>query len=504
MRRKQLFLNISANFISVFISMAISFFLTPFIVKTIGKEAYSFVPISSNFLAYMGIFTVALTSMSSRFISLKIHGDDIEGANNYYSTSFYTSIYSAIVILILSFFVLNYLEYIIQIPSGILFDVKLLFLTMFLSFVINIATISFSISAFCMNRLDITNTISILGSFVRIMVLVILFKYFKPMVYYIGISSLAITLFQGLANYFVSKRILPILKISYCKVKTKIALELFSSGIWNSFGQLSSVLLTGLDLLIANIVLGASSSGTLAVAKAIPLALQTLISVLPTAFYPYLTILYAKESKEKFIKELHFTLKFTSIFVAIPIAGYIVLCSSFFSLWVPSVANSQLTLLSILTMISMVASFSLTPLVYIFAITNKLKWPSIAIFIVGISNVVIVLLLVMNTNFGLYAIAGISSILEMFRFLIFVPIYAAICLNEKKSIFYPSIFKSLVYIMILILIYSVIIFLKPVSNWLSFILTVMIMGIIGVVIGLLFMLNSDEKRKIREKIFKKV
>lgn len=502
MKKKQLIINIGANFVSVFVSLIISFFVTPYIVENLGKEAYAFVPISNNFVMYMSVLTLALTSMAGRFVTLKIHKNDVNGANRYYSTSFFTNLLIAIVWALICVLVILSLDRILDIPSGIFTDVKLLFIFMFASFVVNLATTTFSVAAYTSNRLDINSLINILGSVVRIIIIFVLFLLFKPKVYYIGISVFAYMLILGSLNWISSKKLMPQLKISPSLVKLSAIRELLGSGIWNSFIQLSNVLLTGLDLLIANIVLGSSAAGLLAVAKTAPMALQSLISVVPTAFSPYLTILYAKENREQFIRELLYTLKFTSILTGIPIAAYIALSDPFFRLWVPTTSGPELTMLSMLTMISSIAAFSIMPLFHIFTITNRLKWPSIAIFITGLTNILIVLFLIRNSNLGLYAIAGVSSVLEIFRCLIFVPLYSAYCIKIDCMIIYKPILKALAFMTLLVVSFLGIEYLIPAVSWLGLLIDGSLMVMIGLAIGIAFMVNNDERKKIFTPLFR--
>ena len=496
MKKKQLILNIGANFISVIVSLVISFFVTPYIVVNLGKEAYAFVPISNNFVLYMSVLTLALTSMAGRFVTLRIHKDDLNGANRYYSTSFFANLSIAMFWAAICILVVMSLDKLLNIPAGIFADVKLLFIFMFASFIVNLATTTFSVAAYTSNRLDINSLINIVGSIARILIIFVLFLLFKPKVYYIGVSVFAYMLILGALNWISSKKLMPQLKISLALVDLTAIKELLGSGIWNSFIQLSNVLLTGLDLLIANIILGSSAAGLLAVAKTAPMALQALISVVPTAFSPYLTILYAKENRNRFIKELLYTLKFTAILTGIPIAAYIALSDSFFKLWVPTTAGPELTMLSMLTMISSVAAFSIMPLFHIFTITNRLKWPSIAIFITGLSNILIVLVLIRYTNFGLYAIAGVSSILEIFRCLIFVPLYSAHCISIKPSIIYRPILKALAFMFLLVVASLGIVFLIPVVSWLRLLIDGAAMVVVGILIGIVFMINREERLKL--------
>lgn len=504
MKRKQIALNLIANIISVLIGLLISFFLTPYIVQTLGKDAYSFVPISNNFISYMSIFTLSMTSMTSRFVTIKFHSDDFESATEYFTTSFFSNLIMSLFVTIMSIFLVIFLDKIIVIPNGMVLDIKMLFAIMFFGFIFNLATTTFSVAYFSMNRLDIASMISIVGSFTRLILIYFLFKTFKPQVFYIGISMCAAIIVQGIMNYIASRKIATQLKISLIKFKINKAKELFISGVWNSFNQLSNILLTGVDLVIANLMIGVSASGTLAIAKTVPMALLTLINVVPIAFSPYLTILYAKADRQKFIDELKYTVKFTSILVAIPIAGFIAFSSDFFILWVPTIAGNQLTILSILTMLPLVASFSTMPLVFVFAITNRLKWPSIFVFISGLVNIVIVITLVKLTDLGLYAIAGVSSVLEIIRCLIFIPIYSAICLDQKKGIFYDIISRSIFYMIILVTSYYLLVSNALITNWTLLIVYSFISGIFGLIVGYFVMLDSLEKKKVQDLILSKI
>ena len=49
---KQLIINMSASFIAYGVSLFISFFLSPYIVRTIGVEANGFVGLANNFVSY--------------------------------------------------------------------------------------------------------------------------------------------------------------------------------------------------------------------------------------------------------------------------------------------------------------------------------------------------------------------------------------------------------------------------------------------------------------------
>ena len=69
-KNKQLLLNITSSLLTFIVGLGVNFFLTPFIVKHLGVEAYGFVNLSNNIISYAGLITVALNAMASRFIAI--------------------------------------------------------------------------------------------------------------------------------------------------------------------------------------------------------------------------------------------------------------------------------------------------------------------------------------------------------------------------------------------------------------------------------------------------
>ena len=80
-RNKQLAINITATVVSFVVNLGIQFFLTPFIVSSLGPAAYGFVGLSNNIITYTQLISVALHSMASRFITIKYTQGDVESAN---------------------------------------------------------------------------------------------------------------------------------------------------------------------------------------------------------------------------------------------------------------------------------------------------------------------------------------------------------------------------------------------------------------------------------------
>ena len=81
---KRLAINMIANIVAFVVQFGINFLLTPYIVHTLGSEAYGFVQLSNNIISWVGILTVALNSMSGRFICIEINRQNTKKAKEYF------------------------------------------------------------------------------------------------------------------------------------------------------------------------------------------------------------------------------------------------------------------------------------------------------------------------------------------------------------------------------------------------------------------------------------
>ena len=127
MKKKELLINMISSIVSFVITMGISFFLTPFIVGKLGREAYGFIGLINNIISYASVVTIALNSMAGRFITLKIHQDDNEGANIYFNSVLIGNIIMSIAFSLISLILLFNLGNIFHIPNSLNIDVKIAF-----------------------------------------------------------------------------------------------------------------------------------------------------------------------------------------------------------------------------------------------------------------------------------------------------------------------------------------------------------------------------------------
>lgn len=493
MSKKQLAINLTTNTIAFAVQFGINFFFTPYLIRTVGKEAYSFFPLANSFISYTSIITIALNSMASRFITIKIQQNDNPGANTYFNSVLVGNTYIALFLTLPSILMVVFANSILNIPPPILSDIQILFGLVFLSSIIGIATSVYGVATFAKNQLQrssIRNTQVNIG---RVLILLLLFYFFRPTILYFGIANLFVVTYILITDKKFTRQLLPEITINRAYFKTDAIKELLKSGVWNSINQLSLIILTNLDLLICNVLLGASDTGDFALVKTIPLFIQSFVGMLVGVFVPEFIILYAQNKRAELLTSINRSIKFMSIIMSIPLGFLLVYGLDFFRFWIPGEDPNKLYLLSNLTIIPLIITTSINTIFNVYTVTNKLKTPAIVLFITGVLNTLIIITLLKTTNIGILAIPLVSLALGVIQHLTFTPLYAAKCLEVKWDTFYKAIFRGLACCCGVMLISYAIKTNFECKTWLSLLVSGIMVGCLSLLLNFNIAFSRSEK-----------
>ena len=123
-RNSETAINLIGSLVAFSVNLLISFFLSPYVVKTLGVEANGFVSLANTFISYATLVTIALNSMAGRFITIAIHKEDYELANKYFNSVFIGNLIITIILLLPAIVCVMKLEFIINISSVLIIDCK--------------------------------------------------------------------------------------------------------------------------------------------------------------------------------------------------------------------------------------------------------------------------------------------------------------------------------------------------------------------------------------------
>lgn len=503
MTTRRLSINMAANLLAFAVNIGINFFLTPYIIKTVGAESFGFVGLATNFVNYASLLTIALNSMAGRFITINIYQNDFNNANKYYNSVLLANTFIAIILLFFSIICVMNLNRILNISTELYKDVQLLFSLLFMNFIVSTIGSVFAVATFAKNRLDLSSLRGIESNLLRASLLLGLFYFYKPSIAYLGIAALSASIYILSTNIYYTKTLLPQLTVKKKYFDIKSIKELLSSGIWNTIIRLGQLLLDGIDLLIANLIIGATAMGTLALAKTVPMFITYLVGVLAGVFMPSFTIQYARNNIFELIKDIKQSMKIMGIIVGIPISMLIAFGDIFYSLWTPSVDSWELQLLSIISVATIVVSGSINPIYNIFTVTNKLKQNALWLIGTGVLNTIIVLIILKTTSLGLYAIVGVSTTISIMRNLVFTAPYGAKYLNAKWNVFFSEIIKSIISITVVTMIAWSIRMVTDIDSWIELFLFGGVSALLGLIINCYLILNKSERKYILKKIMHK-
>lgn len=487
-------INLVTSIIAATINYGINFMLAPYLVSTVGSEAYGFVNLANNMVNYAAIITIALNSVAGRYITIMFHKGEKEKAGIYFNSVLLADIIMAVIVFVTFLPIIMKLEYVIEIPEDLIHSVKQLYFFVVINFLITVISNVFNIATYVKNMLYLTSIGNCLGALIRVFLLLILFGCFPVNVAYISLSMAVASIFLAVYNYFFTKKLIDI-RINWKKFSYRAVKELMASGIWSSVTKLSQILSDGLDLLVCNLGIGAYEMGQLSIAYTIPTIFSGLLSHISALFAPQQTYYYARGENDNVIKNLKYNMKFSAFFSSVICAGVIVYGREFFCLYVPGENINLIYQLSCIAICSVLFSGATSGLNNVFLLTDHLKENAVVWLVAGMFEAVLVIVLIMNTNFGIYAVAGVSKIVGAVLNMTYLPLYASKCLKVSKKTFYPTIIHYMIDVGALCTVFFMVKAILPkAENIQYFAIDILIVGGIGVLFNSFFLLEKKERK----------
>lgn len=507
-KKWHLAINLAAQAVAFLVNILISFFLTPYIVENVGREAYGFVALANNFVSYAQIITTALNSMASRFVTIEIHRKNKEQVNRFVSSILIANIVISIVLIIPFAICLCSVRTLVDTPA-LIGDVTVLWAFIFMNFLISLIGNIFSIATYACNRLELSNLRLIEANLLKCAVLLAAYVFLTPHVWYIGFSSMVFTVYSLVKNIKYTKRLLPDMQIQIRYFDFEKIKMLVLSGIWNSISSLGNILTNGLDLLITNLLISAAAMGTISISKTVPTYILSLFSSLSNVFQPGITIAYAKHDFEGMKKQLIQAIMILGMIACIPMAILFAYGEVFFQLWVPSQDADVLQKLAIVGCLEFPLVLSMEPMWGIFTAVNKIRQSALVVFfkaVTGLGTTFIVLQFCSSDLQRMFVICGITSLFNILMSLTFLPLYGAYCLHLKWYTFYSPMFKNVFSVGIITTVSIQIRFLLRPDSWFELVLAGVLTSILALVLNyfLLFYGKSNEDIVLIKKLQMKI
>lgn len=502
--KAMLALNMLCSILSFAVTLGISFCVSPYIVKHLGAEANGFTTLANDFISYATILKVAMNSMGSRFITISYIRGEKDKACKYYSALFFGDLFLCTILSVASIYMVVHLENIVNISPGLVNDVKILFALLFFNFIFNTVTSVWLTATFITNKVYLDKIREVQGSLLRVAVVWILFVFLKPRIYFVAIGIVIASFLQNGFSLYYKVHLAPDLKASYQQFSFKYIKEILFSGIWNAFAQMGSLFFSGMDLIISNLWISPLEMGVLAISKTVPNALSGLNSAIQSVFTPALVGDYARGGNAAIAHSVKSNAKTIMIISTIPLCFLMVYGESFYDLWQPTQDAARLQILSVLACAATAITSCAMSVYNVFTVVNKVKQLSIATLITGVVSFIVTFLLVRNTELGIMAVAGVSSVMFVLRSLLWGLPMAAKYLKLKWTEFYPLVGYNILIVFFMNIIGIVLRIFIPHETWIQLILSGILFACIGLVVNVFVVLNKNEKMAVYNALEKRM
>jgi membrane protein EpsK len=435
-------LNLLSNIAYFIINIIIGLLLVPYFISTLGVAAYGLIPLATSITGYVALVISSLNTAVSRFLTVDLQKEDYAAANRTFNTSLFGL--SAIIALMVPVVIAVSwsIPILFNVPAGQETEVMLLFLGVCMAFLIRAWSGNFTVQLFAYNRLDLQNIISIVNIVVQTGLILLLFHFFQPNLAFIGGSYLIGAIVASIVSIIFAKRVCPFLKISIRSFDRLRVKDLCGMGGWVVINQIGSLLFVQIDLIVVNMLFGATSAGEYAIALQWVVLLRAIAGVLSCVLTPVIFTYYARQQTDQLIKISKSAVKLMGLAMALPIGLVCGFAPQLLTVWVGSTFAYLAPLMIILT-IHLAVNLAVLPLFAINVAFNKVSVPGIITLIMGIWNFALAIILSSYTGWGYYGVAIAGAIVLTLTNVIITPWYTARILKIPSSTFVRSILPGI-------------------------------------------------------------
>ncbi|MBP3953150.1 MATE family efflux transporter [Bacillus suaedae] len=502
--KDNLIYNLGASILTFLLTVFITFWMTPLIITNLGTEAYGFIPLTQQVISILSVLTFALSSVIARFLAISISKGNNRKAEEYFNTYLVSTLFGAIIIIVIIVILITKINKLIDVPEYLLTDVKLAIFFGGTLVIITFINSLFLAGPFAVNKLYITKGIEAINAVTKGAAILLLLTVLSPKIWYINLAAMIAGVISLLLSIFFFKKLIPVIAINFKRFNLNILKELLSSGIWNSIGQIGVILFLSVEIILANIIFGASKAGVYGAMLQLPLLLRTVANITSSVFAPVIIKNYASKNMEALINYCNKSVKLNGLLIALPASLICGFAGSILNIWLGPefVAHKWLLILSCAYLI---ITLSPLPLNHIFTAVNKLMFPGLATIMLGVINLILAISLSVYTNLGLYGIVLAGAISLIAKNVIFIPIYSSLVTNQPLRKYFVGLLYPIIGASFVIILSIIIQFYFQVNNFWDLMLAGTIITIGYILFSFFLLFNKEEKSYLLNiyKLFKK-
>jgi membrane protein EpsK len=488
----QIPLNLISNIAYFLVNVVIGILLVPYFLSTLGIAAYGLIPLATSITGYVTIVIDSLNTSVSRFLTVDLHHEDYKAANRTFNTAFFGLSIIIVCMIPVAIVVSWLIPALFHVPQGQDTGMTLLFIGVCMSFFIRAWSGNYTVQLFAYNRIDLQNIVNLTNVVVQTGLIVLFFFFFGPHIALIGGAYLIGAIVASVVSIILAKRICPHLRVSFHSFDRSKVRDIFSMSWWVVINQIGSLLFLQIDLIVVNLIFGATATGQYAIAFQWSNLLRSIASVLAFVLTPVVLIYYARNQTASLIRVSKSAVKLMGLSMALPIGLVCGFAPQLLSIWVgPKFAF--LSLLMIILTVHLVINLAVLPLFAINVAYNEVRVPGIVTLIMGIGNFSLAIILSMYSGLGYYGVAIAGAIVLTMKNVFFIPWYATKILNINVHTFTRSMMPGILALAFVWILSVMLRTFFPVVKLLNLIIAGSVISLIYLIVTWIFILSLFER-----------
>jgi len=307
---------------AMLLNSLITIWLQQYLLNRVSPEEYSLIAVLGALMIVMPLFSTILTSSISRFIIEAFSNNDSQKVTQIVSTIFPFLFTLSVIIALLGYFTVRYINKILVIDPAQLFTARIMLSIMLFSFVLRLLLAPFSIGLYVQQKIVILKMINIGTILLRIMLLAILLLNISTSVIWVVASSTISELIGLFLITYISCNQIPELRYRRKEFRRSLVKPLLAFGWWNSIGQLGSIIRSALDPIILNRYATSVDVTVFYLGSLADRLIRRITSVGISPILPQLTAMHANNQKER-IAKIFLRLGRFSVWVTFFMIGYL-------------------------------------------------------------------------------------------------------------------------------------------------------------------------------------
>jgi O-antigen/teichoic acid export membrane protein len=266
-------------------SMAVAFFLSPFLVHRLGNAAYGVWILAISSVQYFALLDLGMRSSVLRYVSKGYATHDHNAASEAFSAAFWVRLQISALLLVLCGGLAALFPQIFKVPSDLVNDARIAIVLMGLSLAIAMSLGVYGGVISALNRYDLYTFVTLIQLSLRVIGVVAVIRAGRGIVAIACCELFAAAVGNSLLAY-VARRIYPELKIWWKKPRREVLKTIWSYSVYTFLVMVAVQVIYQTDNLVVGAFVSASAVTFYSIGNSLCRYTQQLVAAMTATFTP--------------------------------------------------------------------------------------------------------------------------------------------------------------------------------------------------------------------------